>query len=217
MKTANIVSVFFCLTLFATITDAQPIVFTANLNQAQAGGTGSAAIGFAVLSYDAAVTELNVSVRLGGVATASITGFHIREAPAGAVGPIIFGMVNPNHDANDFVDQGTGYFSIWDDPDTATGAAFSPGSLQVITSLASERYYLNAETAAFPNGEIRGQIVPVLFGDVNLDGSKDLFDVQPFFNLLISGGYQIEADIDFNGVLDLLDAFGFIDALATGC
>ena len=92
-------------------------VFKANLDQAQAGGTGSSAIGFALLCLDTStpVPELNMSIRLSGVLTSQVTGFHIHAAPAGASGPIVFGLVNPNHDLNDFFDFG-GYdegMDIW--------------------------------------------------------------------------------------------------------
>ena len=52
-----------------------------------------------------------------------------------------------------------------------------------------------------------------LLGDVNGDGNVDLLDVQPFVNLLQSGGYQAEADINRDGVVNLLDVDPFVTLL----
>ena len=58
--------------------------------------------------------------------------------------------------------------------------------------------------------------VPILIGDVNLDGSVDLLDVGPFVDLLATGMFQVEADIDENGAVNLLDVGPFVDLLAGG-
>ena len=52
-----------------------------------------------------------------------------------------------------------------------------------------------------------------LSGDVNLDGSVNLLDVQPFVNLLGTGGYLNEADCNYDGAFNLLDVSPFIDKL----
>lgn len=215
MKTATIVSSIFLSLVVLSGADAQ-VAFKADLDQAQAGGTGSTATGSAILAYDPSFTNLNMFITFNGITTAQITGFHIREASAGVVGPIIYGLVNPNHDLFGFANLGNGYVSQWDIADVANGAAYDPGSLQVILSLATEGYYFNAETAAFPGGEIRGQIVPVLFGDINLDQTVNLLDLAPFISLLATGGYQIEADFDLNGVINLTDVTGFLLAIING-
>ena len=44
-------------------------------------------------------------------------------------------------------------------------------------------------------------VVERLKADVNLDGVVNLLDVQPFVNLLTSGGFQVEADINGDGVV----------------
>ena len=56
----------------------------------------------------------------------------------------------------------------------------------------------------------------VLLGDVNCDGVIDLLDVQPFVDLLASGGYSAKADINSDGVLNLVDVAPFIDLLTGG-
>lgn len=53
-------------------------------------------------------------------------------------------------------------------------------------------------------------------GDVNLDGSVDLLDVNPFVQLLQIGEFQIEADINCDYHINLLDVAPFIDLLSGG-
>ena len=53
----------------------------------------------------------------------------------------------------------------------------------------------------------------VLHGDVNLDGVINLLDVQPFVDLISSGGFQAEADVNKDGVVNLLDVGPFIELL----
>ena len=139
MNTAKIVSVFLMAILVSTTASSQPpLTFKSNLDQAQAFGTGSAATGTAILSFNSTVRELNMLIAFNGLTTAQITGFHIRRAPAGTPGgPIVFGLVNPNHDVNDFSDLGFGYFSRWDITDTLSGAAYPAGSLNGACSICS--------------------------------------------------------------------------------
>lgn len=54
---------------------------------------------------------------------------------------------------------------------------------------------------------------PVLLGDVNCDGAVDLLDVQPFVDLLTTGGFLDKADMNQDGAVDLLDVDPFVDAL----
>ena len=57
--------------------------------------------------------------------------------------------------------------------------------------------------------------VPGLPGDVNLDGTVSLvFDLPRFIAILSAEGYQPEADIDLNGVVDFMDIGPFIDILS---
>ena len=53
-----------------------------------------------------------------------------------------------------------------------------------------------------------------LLGDVNLDGTVDFFDIQPFIDLLATGGNQCEGDIDGDGDVTFFDIQPFIDILA---
>ena len=43
-----------------------------------------------------------------------------------------------------------------------------------------------------------------------------MLDVGPFVDLLSSGMFQVEADIDKNGAVNLLDVGPFVDLLAGG-
>ena len=53
----------------------------------------------------------------------------------------------------------------------------------------------------------------VLLGDVNLDGVVDKDDVSPFISILMTGGFQAEADIDRNGIVNRADIQPFVEIL----
>ena len=55
----------------------------------------------------------------------------------------------------------------------------------------------------------------VLLGDVNMDGSVNLLDVNPFIDS-IGGPFVAEADLNQDGAVNLLDVAPFVDALANG-
>ena len=54
----------------------------------------------------------------------------------------------------------------------------------------------------------------ILLGDVNGDGLVNLLDIQPFVDLVSSGGYQAEADTNGDGLVNLLDVESFIELLS---
>lgn len=54
---------------------------------------------------------------------------------------------------------------------------------------------------------------PTILGDVNMDGDVNFQDIPPFISLLISGGFQTEADIDAGGDVDFQDIPPFINLL----
>lgn len=58
--------------------------------------------------------------------------------------------------------------------------------------------------------------VITLRGDVNLDGSVNLLDVDPFVDALTNGTFQYEADTNEDGELDLLDVAPFVKLLSGG-
>ena len=53
----------------------------------------------------------------------------------------------------------------------------------------------------------------VLLGDVNRDGIFDFDDISPFVALVLSNGFQVEADFDGNNSVDFGDIRPFIDLL----
>ena len=53
-----------------------------------------------------------------------------------------------------------------------------------------------------------------LVGDVNLSGTVDFFDIQPFVAALTGGTFQCEADCDQSGVVDFFDIAAFVAALS---
>ena len=58
--------------------------------------------------------------------------------------------------------------------------------------------------------------LPILLGDVNLDGTINLLDVGPFIDRLANGTFQVEADCNEDGVVNLLDVEPFIAILSGG-
>ena len=54
----------------------------------------------------------------------------------------------------------------------------------------------------------------IILGDVNLDGTVNLLDVDPFVDLLTIGGYRKQADVNQDGSLNLLDVSVFVDILS---
>ena len=56
--------------------------------------------------------------------------------------------------------------------------------------------------------------IGVQLGDVNQDGSVDLFDIQPFIDVLSADVFQEEADTNRDGVVNFFDVAPFIDILS---
>ena len=50
-------------------------------------------------------------------------------------------------------------------------------------------------------------------GDVNRDDVVDFSDIPSFIAVLVSGSFQLEADIDLDGVVNFLDIAPFIQLL----
>ena len=70
------------------------------------------------------------------------------------------------------------------------------GSLRSATLHATEMY---------TNGQVTLRSVDILFGDVNLDGTVNGLDVDPFVDVLVHGRYQPEADLNWGSVVNGLD------------
>ena len=58
--------------------------------------------------------------------------------------------------------------------------------------------------------------VPVLLGDVNLDGTVNNFDISPFSVILFAGTFQAEADCNESGAVDNFDISAFVAILFAG-
>ena len=213
-KVVAILTLIFCCLSMTTASAQFSHIFRANMDAEQVvGGAGSnsdaTAEGIFCLSDSA--DEMSMEFTFDGFTTDDIFGMHIRLGLPGANGPLLFGLVNPMNDVDDFVDLITGVTSIWDPGDS--GASL----LSQLNSLQEGRLYVVVFTNEFLNGEVRGQILPVLMGDLNQDGEKDLNDIEMFVESLSSGEYILEADFDKNGTVDLVDINPFVDALANGC
>ena len=90
------------------------------------------------------------------------------------------------------------------------------GNLSSISAFAEDAignlYLVNLAGGLYriTGAEFDGQI---LLGDVNQDGTINLLDVNPFVELIGSGGFLPEADINMDGIVNLLDVAPFIDIL----
>jgi Cu/Zn superoxide dismutase len=120
-------------------------------------GTASATLTSAGLLLDLSASGL----------TGGITGAHLHDAPAGVPGPIVRDIMP------DFISP-TSALTLWrsDDPMPMTPA--------LLKELLNNNIYVNLHTAAFPGGEIRGQLVlntpapaPMATYTANLTGPQE--------------------------------------------
>lgn len=119
--------------------------FTAAIDEAQAGDTGSAGSGSGTGSLNAAETEFNFSFTVSGLA--DVTAVHFHNAPAGSNGGVVRDL------GGDLIDNGDGTWTIagvWASDDTQPLLA---------DELKAGNVYINVHTTAVPAGEIRGQVV----------------------------------------------------------
>jgi hypothetical protein len=135
------------------IAGATAYTFLANLagsNEVPPNGSTHTGIGDVTLHADG--SNLHIDLTAVGFAPGAISASHIHQAPPGVNGGVIFGISGPfnNRIAKDF----------------------APTPAQ-ITELIAGNYYVNIHSAAFPGGEIRGQLIgnptagvtPVLAGN----------------------------------------------------
>ncbi len=120
------------------------------------------------LSYDLLVTGLDFgNVLTPGDGDDEIVGIHIHDAPPGAVGPLLFGIIGPEHDADDFgfaYEDAVGgpeldsirFTGVWDAADIPILAEPLPDHLD---ALFSNALYVQVHTVREAPGEIRGVIV----------------------------------------------------------
>ncbi len=102
----------------------------------------STARGTAVVSVDRNQTDLHYMVVADGI---SPSGMHFHAGKKGENGPVIFNITP-------FL-LNNGAFGYWKNTD------FSPFSLVNSIAFRNDSAYVNIHTTAFPNGEIRGQLI----------------------------------------------------------
>lgn len=106
--------------------------------------TGSAVTATATFTYTAATNQIDYEITFTKPIT--LTAAHFHSAPAGRNGPVVIPI--PTGDSTFVAGE------------SLTGsAAVSPANLPL---LLSGGLYVNFHTAAYPGGEIRGQVVPSL-------------------------------------------------------
>jgi len=127
---------------------SQATIFTlhATLNGAQeVPPTGSPGIGFGTVILDDVAMTITVDLSFSGLTTGAIMA-HLHEAPAGFDGPIEFPL-----DLGSALGQTSG--SI---PHQVIALTEPDDPEEFLNS----EYYFNIHTTEFPDGEIRGQVIP---------------------------------------------------------
>jgi hypothetical protein len=132
-------------------------VFKATLTGAQeVPPTGSAAIGYARVQLNGTGTNVFVSLTFSGLGS-NQTAAHIHgPAVPGATGPIIFDIGSTGATSGTF-----------------TGLIFAVTEQQAL-DLFNGLWYFNVHSADFPDGEIRGQIVPDSAFIATLSGAQEV-------------------------------------------
>ena len=139
------------------------------------GGSGYATFRFvdggSALAYEIAFSGLDIGAIKGDPQTPDesddITKIHIHIAPVGVAGPHVLNIYGaPAEDDDDMTfDAEAGVIrGVWDDGDANTDLpdhAQSRPLSDVVDALCSGGTYLNVHTAAFDDGIVRGQILPV--------------------------------------------------------
>jgi len=163
--------------------------------------TGSPAAGCALISIDLANDVLGYDIRQTGLVAAE-TAAHIHGyAPPGANA----GVLNS-------VGVGARKLGVWNYP-----AANEANILDGLT-------YINIHSAAFPGGEIRGQVefrpLPCP-GDANCDGMINITDLGIILGAFGSSfgdtSYSYGADINKDGTINITDLGGLLAVFGTPC
>ncbi len=141
---------------------------TANLTLSDAGD---------VLSYEITIAGLDFGpAQLLAPRTADtaddVTSAHFHAGARGSNGPVVFGIINPAQDTNNFrivnnPDGSTTFFGNWDVLDPANQPIGNfVADLRAAASGADTNLYLNIHTNGSPMGEIRGQITAEVVSNI---------------------------------------------------
>ncbi len=107
------------------------------------------ASGFASLEYDPAARLFDLVVGVDGIALGEIMSAHIHAGPRGSNGPVVIDLLA----LGSFADASDGLSILLLD-DVPIGGMMGEDLLR------SSGLYVNVHSTSFPNGELRGQIVP---------------------------------------------------------
>jgi hypothetical protein len=131
--------------------------------------TTSEAFGSAAMNVYMAENTFVLSLVVHGIAPGDLLGSAIHLGGPGEVGPPILDL-GPGMDWIDL--EGLGI---------ARSAMDLPFPPEYVPALLAGQTYFNLQTWSYPEGEIRGQILPARErGDLNCDGLLNAFDIDPF-------------------------------------
>jgi hypothetical protein len=170
-------------------------IFTAILQGAQeTPPNASDASGRALVIWEAAGTRATYALTVAGIdfgparglpartsdPADDVVSMHVHSQARGSAGTVVFGQINPAHDADDlqvlplpgnvWAISGT-----WETTDpAATSIASFAAALNAAQVGADVPLYFNVHTAPFPTGEIRGQWVTTFDTDAYLSAYADV-------------------------------------------
>ncbi len=160
----------FCAMLIFLVTSAHAgTIFVAPMSGAnEVPSNDSTNTGTATFELNDAETELSYEIivqtfDVGGILTPDvnddITGLHLHNAAPGVNGGVVFGIFSPSQDADRtikiFTDGTIRFTGVWDAGDPSNDSLANQ-----LGNLKNGELYVNLHNAAFPGGEIRGQLVP---------------------------------------------------------
>ena len=142
---------------------------------------GSPARGLGTVIFDDAALTASYTIRVTGLdfgpavgrpeqtpdPNDNVTNFHVHNAARGANGNVVFGQINPSHDADDLriAPNADGSWTVsgrWETTDPAAVSISTFASQLNSASIGSDApLYFNAHTPEFTAGEIRGQWVAI--------------------------------------------------------
>jgi len=125
----------------------------------QLPSNSSISSGFAVLTLNSAQTQLEYDITLSQLSADSLSAAHFHNAGAGLAAGVVKTL--------DFVD---GHASgVW-----STSDGTQPLTSELVEELLSGRMYVNIHTNAFPDGEIRGQVLTISGLNAQLSGDQSV-------------------------------------------